>query len=77
MSRMSDVQPQGLGPSRVGAVGVRYRRADGAFVDTTLDRLDFDRVIAGLPMREFRSYRGRKHYSGFPGGRWGCGGLWL
>lgn len=49
----------------VGGVAVRYRRAAGAFVDTTLDRLPCDEVFAGQPVREFRAYRGRKHYSGW------------
>jgi hypothetical protein len=44
---------------------VRYRRDDGQFADTTLDRLRVDDVIAGLPVREFRSYKGRQHYSGW------------
>jgi hypothetical protein len=44
---------------------VKYRRADGQFADTTLDRLTVDDVIAGLPVREFRSYKGRQHYSGW------------
>jgi hypothetical protein len=46
-------------------VAVRYRRADGVFVETTLDRLPCDEVLSGRPVREFRSYRGRKHYSGW------------
>jgi hypothetical protein len=44
---------------------VRYRRADGQFAGTTLDRLKVDDVVAGLPVREFRSYKGRQHYSGW------------
>jgi hypothetical protein len=34
-------------------------------VDTTLDRVAVDDVAAGLPVREFRWYRGRRHYSGW------------
>jgi hypothetical protein len=34
-------------------------------VDTTLDRLCADEVIAGLPVREFRWHEGRRHYSGW------------
>jgi hypothetical protein len=34
-------------------------------MDTTLDRLCADEVIAGLPVREFRWYKGRRHYSGW------------
>ncbi len=44
---------------------VRYRQADGQFEETTLDRLVVSEVLAGLPVREFRSYRGRRHYSGW------------
>jgi hypothetical protein len=33
--------------------------------DTTLDRLRTDGVIAGLPVREFRWHKGRRHYSGW------------
>ena len=35
------------------------------FADTTLDRVLVDDVMAGLPVREFRSYKGRQHYSGW------------
>jgi TnsA-like endonuclease N terminal len=48
-----------------GSVRVRYRRDDGQFADTPLDRLAVDDVMAGLPVREFRSYKGRQHYSGW------------
>jgi hypothetical protein len=44
---------------------VRYRREDGQFADTTLDRVPAGDVVAGLPVREFRSYKGRVHYSGW------------
>jgi hypothetical protein len=53
------------GESRAGRVGVRYRRDDGQFADTTLDLLPVADVVAGLPVREFRSYKGREHYSGW------------
>jgi hypothetical protein len=43
---------------------VRYRRADGEFAETTLDRVVPAEVVAGLPVREFRWYKGRQHYSG-------------
>lgn len=46
-------------------VAVRYRAADGAFVDTTLHRLPMEEVISGRPVREFRCWRGRQHYSGW------------
>ena len=44
---------------------MRYRGADGEFAETTLDRLLPDEVIGGLPVREFRWYQGRRHYSGW------------
>ncbi len=50
---------------RSGDVQVRYRQADGEFVETTLDRVAVGEVVAGFPVREFRSYRGRQHYSGW------------
>jgi hypothetical protein len=34
-------------------------------VETTLDRVVVDDVAAGLPVREFRWYKGRRHYSGW------------
>jgi len=48
-----------------GGIRVTYRAGSGAVVDTTLDRLCADEVIAGLPVREFRWYKGRRHYSGW------------
>jgi hypothetical protein len=53
------------GRPRAGRVLVRYRTAAGEFVDTSLDRLDVDDVLTGRPVREFRSYKGRRHYSGW------------
>lgn len=44
---------------------MRYREADGEFADTTLDRVAPEDVVAGLPVREFRWYKGRRHYSGW------------
>ncbi|MFF2378652.1 TnsA-like heteromeric transposase endonuclease subunit [Streptomyces xiamenensis] len=44
---------------------VVYRQADGRLVETDLDRLLVSEVAAGLPVREFRWYRGQKHYSGW------------
>jgi hypothetical protein len=46
-------------------VRLRYRRADGEVADTMLERVIVDEVMAGLPVREFRSYKGRRHYSGW------------
>jgi hypothetical protein len=65
MSQISNVSTMSSVPVAVGAVAVRYRRADGVFVDTSLDRLPCDEVFVGRPVREFRAYRGRKHYSGW------------
>jgi hypothetical protein len=48
-----------------GAIRLRYRRADGEFAITSLERVVLDEVVAGLPVREFRSYKGRRHYSGW------------
>ncbi|GLW19742.1 hypothetical protein Stsp01_64850 [Streptomyces sp. NBRC 13847] len=57
-------------PSREGTtegrtVSVRYRQADGQLVDTDLDRLVVPEVTGGLPVRDFRWYKGRRHYSGW------------
>jgi hypothetical protein len=38
----------------VGEVQLRYRRADGNFTNTTLERVVVDDLVAGLPVREFR-----------------------
>jgi hypothetical protein len=50
---------------RPDRVRVRYRRAGGEFAETTLDRVVPEDVMAGLPVREFRWYKGRQHYSGW------------
>lgn len=44
---------------------MRYRRDSGEFAEAALDRLDVGDVVAGLPVRDFRWYRGRRHYSGW------------
>jgi hypothetical protein len=46
-------------------VAVRYRGDDGEFVDITLERLPVEAVLLGRPVREFRSWQGRRHYSGW------------
>jgi hypothetical protein len=46
-------------------VGVAYRAGHGGTVDTSLDRVAAEDVLAGLPVREFRCYKGRRHYSGW------------
>jgi hypothetical protein len=35
------------------------------FADTTLERVVVEDMVAGLPVREFRWYKGRRHYSGW------------
>ena len=44
---------------------MRYREDGGQFADATLDRAAVDDVVAGLPVRKFRSCEGRQHYSGW------------
>ncbi|WP_228794268.1 MULTISPECIES: TnsA-like heteromeric transposase endonuclease subunit [Nocardia] len=46
-------------------VSVRYRRDDGMFADTTMGRVPWSEVLAGMPVREFRAWRGCRHYSGW------------
>jgi hypothetical protein len=46
-------------------VRATYRRSNGRLVEAELDRVPVDDVAAGLPVREFRWYHGRKHYSGW------------
>lgn len=65
MARASDPAPVDIASKAPGGVTVQYRRGDGRVVDAGLDRLPADEVPAGLPVREFRSWRGRKHYSGW------------
>ena len=47
------------------AVSIQYRAGSGEAIDTTLDRVKLDELTKGLPVREFRWYRGRMHYSGW------------
>ena len=47
------------GGCAAGGVRVRYRRSDGEFSETTLDRVTAGDVVDGLPVREFRSFTGR------------------
>jgi hypothetical protein len=46
-------------------VEARYRRVDGAVAESRLDRVALDELVNGLPVREFRWYRGRRFYSGW------------
>ncbi|MGI8309061.1 TnsA-like heteromeric transposase endonuclease subunit [Saccharopolyspora hattusasensis] len=57
---MAFVRKDGVDQARV-----RYRRCDGEFLHTTLDRVVVDDIASGLPVREFRWYKGRRHYSGW------------
>lgn len=50
---------------RAGGIRVTYRASGGAVVETIMGRLRTGEVIAGLPMREFRWYKGWRHYSGW------------
>jgi hypothetical protein len=52
-------------PVTAADVGVTYRADHGGVVDTSLDRVAAEEVLAGLPVREFRWYKGRRHYSGW------------
>jgi hypothetical protein len=51
--------------SAVQNIAVAYRSGSGAEVSSSLDRVVVDEVVAGLPVREFRWYKGRRHYSGW------------
>ena len=62
------------GEHQDGRVRLRFCNADGELSDTTLDRVADD-LVAGLPMREFRSYRGNSTIRGGIG-RWRSGGWW-
>ncbi|MGM9470205.1 TnsA-like heteromeric transposase endonuclease subunit [Streptomyces murinus] len=53
------------GTTEGGTVSARYRQADGQLVETDLDRLVVTEVTGGLPVRDFRWYKGRRHYSGW------------
>lgn len=53
------------GTTEGGTVSVRYRQADGRLVETDLDRVVVGEVTGGLPVRDFRWYKGRRHYSGW------------
>jgi hypothetical protein len=44
---------------------VEYRSGRGEFVETTLDLVATPDLIEGMPVREFRVYKGRRHYSGW------------
>lgn len=52
-------------PTDRRTVRATYRGARGDLVEVEWDRLLVDEVAGGQPVREFRCYRGRKHYSGW------------
>lgn len=54
-----------ISPARASAVKVRYKLQNGTIESTTLDRLRPDDVLDGAPVRAFRAYPGRTHYSGY------------
>jgi len=47
------------------AVKVQYRSASDQPVDTTLDQAVLAELANSLPVREFRWYKGQRHYSGW------------
>lgn len=47
------------------AVKVQYRSASDEPTDTTLDRAVLAELAGSLSVREFRWYKGQRHYSGF------------
>lgn len=47
------------------AVKVQYRSASDQPVDTTLDQAVLTELAGSLPVREFRWYKGQRHYSGW------------
>lgn len=55
----------GILEDRLASVEVRYRRDGGEVVDTTMDLAHIDALAGSMPVREFRWYKGRKHYSGW------------
>lgn len=66
MNQISDISCEMPAALAVGdPVGLRFRDGRGRVLDTTFDRVPVKEVLAGIPVREFRSYRGRKHYSGW------------
>ena len=52
-------------PLGAGQIVVMYRPSSGDVVSSSLDRVPVADVVAGLPVREFRWYKGRRHYSGW------------
>jgi len=47
------------------AVKIQYRSASDQPVDTTLDQAVLAELASSLPVREFRWYKGQRHYSGW------------
>jgi hypothetical protein len=46
-------------------IAVTYRSSAGAVVSSSLARVVVEDVVDGQPVREFRWYKGRQHYSGW------------
>lgn len=44
---------------------VQYRSASDQTIDTTLDQAELAELAGSLPVREFRWYKGQRHYSGW------------
>lgn len=57
-------------PPGAQQIAVTYRSSSGAIVRSSLDRVPVEEIVDGLPVREFRWYKGRRHCSGFPAGPW-------
>jgi hypothetical protein len=49
----------------MAAVKIQYRSRGGQAMDTTLDLVALDELADCQPVRDFRWYRGQKHYSGW------------
>lgn len=48
-------------PVNAADVGITDRAGHGGRVDTSLDQVAAEDALAGLPVREFRWYKGRRH----------------
>jgi hypothetical protein len=58
-------------------VDVSYVDVLGVERRDRVDRLAAVSFESAAPYRSFPSFKGQRNYPGFPGGRWGCCGLWL
>ncbi|GAA4722571.1 TnsA-like heteromeric transposase endonuclease subunit [Phytohabitans rumicis] len=55
----------GVVVTRSRAPMVRYRSATGEFGESRLDRVSAEVLLSGVPVREFRWFKGRRFYSGW------------